>query len=217
MSRKRRPPTWRNRKVTRCKVGRIEKTSVRERTVPRAGAEFSEFLRSRDPQVMGPLMLALNKSRTLFSWLTPGTRVIGVPEWAGEDLPWLTLIDDLHAEVTGPTSFDQRSLEWWTKHAVALIVDAAKALPNFYEFLGSSVAAGQRALLVQTVEVRRLLWHEYFRSARAPGVPAVVIDLTNKPESGVSRQLLRVGRLGDDFGPNGPSSPGSFGALAPSE
>jgi hypothetical protein len=131
MSRKRRPPISRDRKVTRCKLGRIEKTSVRERTVPRDGAEFSEFLRSRDPQVMGPLMLALNKSRTLFSWLTPGTRVIGVPGWAGQDLPWLTLIDDLHAEAAGPTSFDQRSLEWWTNHAVALIVDAAKALPNF--------------------------------------------------------------------------------------
>jgi hypothetical protein len=64
MSRKRRPPISRNRKVTRCKVGRIEKTSVRERAVPRGGAEFSEFLRSRDPQVMGPLMLALNKGRT---------------------------------------------------------------------------------------------------------------------------------------------------------
>jgi hypothetical protein len=75
MSRKRRPPISRNRKATRCQVGRIEKSSVRERTVPRDGAEFTEFFRSRDPQIMGPLMLALNKSRTLFSWLTPGSRV----------------------------------------------------------------------------------------------------------------------------------------------
>jgi hypothetical protein len=211
MSRKRRPPIRRNRKVIRCRAGRIDKTSV-----SRDGADFSEFLRSRDPQVMGPLMLALNKSRTLFSWLTPGTSVIGVPGWAGQDLPWLTLIDDLHAQAADPTSFDQRSLEWWTHRAVALIVDAARALPSFYETVGSTVASGQRALLVQTVEVRRLLWHEYFRSARAPGVPAVVVDLMNNPNAGVPRQLLRVGRLGDDFGPNGPSSPGSFGALAPS-
>src|ERR1700730_1863017 len=131
MSRKRRPPISRNRKATRCQVGRIEKSSVRERTVPRDGAEFTEFFRSHDPQVMGPLMLALNKSRTLFSWLTPGSRVFGVPEWAGEDLPWLTLVDDLHAEAVGPTSFDQQSLAWWTNRAVALMVDAAKPLPNF--------------------------------------------------------------------------------------
>src|ERR1700730_15372628 len=214
MSRKRRPPISRNRKATRCQVGRIENTSVRERGVSRDGAEFSEFLRGRDPQVMGPLLLALSKSRTLFSWLTPGTRVIGVPGWTRQDLPWLTLVDDLHTEAAGPTSFDQRSLEWWTNHAVALIVDAAKALPNFYEFLGSSVATGQRTPLVQTVEIRRLLWHVYFRSARTPGVPAAVIDLMNKPESGVPRQLLRVGQLGDDFGANGGELVTSFAAVA---
>lgn len=209
MSRKRRPPIPPHQKVHPRWV-ELEKI---QDDMP----EMFEFLRVRDPQVMGPLLEALSASRTLFSCLPPGKRVIGVPEWAGKDLPWITVVDDLHVAAAGPTSFDQPFLEWWTNRAVSLIVDAATPVPDFYEFLGSSAAKGYRELLVQTVEARRLLWHEYFRRVRGPGRPAVVIDGMNNPGPGVPRQLLRVGRIGDDFGPRGPSSPGSFGALAPPE
>jgi hypothetical protein len=217
MSRRRRPPIRHNRRATCCRAGWIEKTSVRKCTAPTDGDEFSEFLNSRDPQVMGPLLQSLSNRRALFSVLPPGKRVIGMPAWVSRDLPWLTIVDDLHAAAAGPPSFDQPSLEWWTNRAVALIVDAAKPRPDFYEFLGSSVAKGQRLLLVQTVEVRRLLWHEYFRRARAPSRPAAVIDLMNNPGPGAPRQLLRMGQISDDFGPRGPSSPGSFAVLAPPE
>ena len=58
--------------------------------------KFLKFLRGRDLDVMGPFLVALKKRRSLFSWLTPGARVIGMPDWAGQDLPWVTLVDDLH-------------------------------------------------------------------------------------------------------------------------
>jgi hypothetical protein len=199
MSRKRRPPISRNRKATRCQVGRTEKTLGGERTVPRDGAEFSEFFRSRDPQVMGPLMLALNKSRTLFSWLTPGSRVFGVPQWAGEYLPWLTIIDDLHPAASGPPSFDAHSLEWWATRAEALLIDAATPTVHLYETLGSQVALGRLVLIVQTVETRRLLWHRYFVSVRPPTARTAMMHHLKNTRPGGPKQVLRAGGLHDDF------------------
>jgi hypothetical protein len=199
MSRKRRPPISRNRKATRCQVGRIEKSSVRERTVPRDRAEFTEFFRSRDPQIMGPLMLALNKSRTLFSWLTPGSRVFGVPQWGGEDLPWLTIIDDLDPAALGPPSFDAHSLEWWATRAEMLVVDAATPTVHLYKALGSSVAMGRLVLIVQTVETRRLLWHRYFVSVRPPTARTAMMHHLKNTRPGGPKQVLRAGGLHDDF------------------
>jgi hypothetical protein len=178
-------------------------------------ADFLAFLRGRDPGVMGSLLRALEKRRILFSWLTPGRRVIGVPNWAGLHPLWLTLVDDrAHAAAAGPDSFDRPSLEWWANHrALALVVDATRPLAWLYERLPMYPAAGQGVLIVQTVEDRRLLWHEYLRDACVPGMHAVVIDIMTNPRPETQGPLLRVGRLGDDFGPNGPSSPGSFAAV----
>ena len=178
-------------------------------------ADFFAFLRGRDPGVMGSLLRALEKRRTLFSWLTPGRRVIGVPNWAGLHQPWLTLVDDrAHAAAAGPDSFDRPSLEWWAnRRALALVVDATKPLAWLYERLPMYPADGQGVLIVQTVEDRRVVWHEYLRGACAPGMHAVVIDIMTNPRPGTQSQLLRVGRLGDDFGPKGPSSRGSFAAM----
>ena len=74
------------------------------------GAEFVEFVRSHDPEMMGPLTVALSQRRTLFSWLTPGKRVLGLPDWVDQNLQWLTLVDDLGVAATGPNSFDHLSL-----------------------------------------------------------------------------------------------------------
>jgi hypothetical protein len=177
---------------------------------------FAEFLRERDPDVMVALSEAFKKRRTLFSWLTPGTIVKGIPAWAGPHLPWLTLVDDLiHRAAAGPDSFDKPSLDWWINNrALALVVDAAKSLPEFYGLLPSFPANGQGILVVQTVEGRRLIWHEYFRAAASPGIHVAVVDMMNTSGPGKPRQLLRGGRLGDDFGPNGVLSSFPFAALA---
>jgi hypothetical protein len=178
--------------------------------------KLSEFLRGRDPDAMAALVLALEKRRTLFSWLTPGTRVKGVPDWADQRLPWLTLVDDRAESAAGPASFDKSSLEWWINNrALALVVDAAKPLPSLYEMLPCFPKDGQGILIVETVEARRLIWHEYFRAAAAPGIHAAVVDIMNASGPGKLRQLLRVGRLGDDFGPNGALSPDALVLLAP--
>src|SRR5689334_16315298 len=52
----------------------------------------------------------------------------------GPDEPWFASVDDnLHAAAAGPSSFHQRSLEWWVKQADCLIVDAGtKVLLDFY-------------------------------------------------------------------------------------
>jgi hypothetical protein len=149
----------------------------------------------------------------VLSFLTPGTPTSGVPDWAGEDVPWLTMVDDiLHTAAAGPSSFDQRSLEWWVSHAVCLAVDAGtKVVPDFYDHLTSLVKVdGATVLAVQTVEARRLLWHKYFQGLRAPDPDTVVMDVMNDPTHGAPIQLFRMGEMGDDFGPNGPSSPGSL-------
>jgi hypothetical protein len=134
---------------------------------------------------------------------------LGRPELVG-----VTIVDDLDAAASGPTSFDRQSLDWWINRAIALVVDAAKPLPKLYQFFGSSAANGDRLLIVRTVEARRLLWHEFLRAARSPSRLAAVVDVMNNPGSEPARQLIRVGPLGDDFGPNRPSNPRSFAALA---
>jgi hypothetical protein len=166
---------------------------------PRPETKFEEFVRGHDPKVMEPLMVALSKRRTLFSWLTPGKSVVGVPDWAGEDLPWLTLIDDLHSEASGPTSFDSPSLKWWSTRAGVLVIDAATPTGKLYAALGSQAADGYLTLIVQTVEARRLLWHEYFVSVRPPDMPTLIVHHLKKPGPEGPKQVLRAGKLDDDF------------------
>jgi hypothetical protein len=187
------------------------KTALRSRN-----PKLSELPHRRDQEAMGPSKQALARHRAVLSWLTPGIPASGVPDWAGQDVPWLTVVDDiLHAAAAGPSSFDQRSLEWWVNQAVCLVVDAGtKVVLDFYDHLISLVKVhGATVLVVQTVEARRLLWHKYFQGLRAPGADTVVMDVMNDPTRGAPIQLFRMGEMGDDFGPNGPSSPGSLETL----
>jgi hypothetical protein len=174
--------------------------------------KLSILPRDRDQGGTGSYKIALARHPVL-SFLNPGTPDSGIPDWAGQDVPWLTVVDDRsHAAAAGPTSFDQRSLEWWISHAICLAVDAGtKAVLAFYDHLISLVKKYEAtALVVQTVEARRLVWHEYFRGLRAPGADTVVMDVIDDPTRGAPFQLHRMGEMGDDFGPNGPSSPGSL-------
>lgn len=163
------------------------------------GDYFLKFLHGRDPDVMVPFLIALSKSRTLFSWLAPGARVIGVPKWADQDLPWVTLVDDLHPTARGPNSFDQQSLKWWTVVASILVVDAATPTAQLYETLGSLVAKGYLMLIVQTVEARRPCWQDYFITVRPAGAAVVVMHHLKSARPEGPKQVLRTGRLGDDF------------------
>ena len=135
---------------------------------------------------------------------------------AGPGMPWFALVDDiLHAAAAGPNSFHQRFLEWWVKHADCLIVDAGtKILLDFYDLATSWVKVhGAAVLVVQTAETRRLVWHKYFQSLRMPSADAVVFDIMDDPTLGAPFQLHRMGEMGDDFGPNGPSSEGSLATV----
>src|SRR5215469_7760402 len=106
-------------------INRNEKTN--ETALQSDYPALSTFLRGRDPDAIAALFSAMEKRRTLLSWLTPGTAVKGVPAWAGPPLPWLTFVDDLvHEAAAGPDSFDKPSLEWWINNrALALIREAA--------------------------------------------------------------------------------------------
>jgi hypothetical protein len=203
--------------MSRNRRWKLDSVQCAKTTASGAGDEFLKFLRGRDPDVMGPFLVALNKSRSLFSWLTPGARVIGVPDWAGEDLPWVTLVDDLHAAARGPTSFDQPSLKWWTVGASLLVVDAATPTARLYEAFGSWVAKGYLMLLVQTVEARRLQWQEYFGSVRSADEPAVVMHLLKSNRPGGPKHVLRTGRLGDDFVSDRPCPPNQVRKADPPE
>jgi hypothetical protein len=196
MSRKRKAPISRNRNVTPRWIGRDEISD----DMP----EISEFLSVRDPQVMGPLLQALSPRRALFSCLPPGTRVIGVPAWAGEDLPWLTIVDDLHAAAAGPTSFDPQSLEWWATRASLLFIDAATPQTHIYSMLGKIAAEGHLVFIVQTVEARRPQWHEYFVSVCSPTLQRLVMHQLRCTQPGKPAQVIRMGGLGDDFASDRP-------------
>ena len=149
--------------------------------------------------------------QAVLSWLLPG-KPLSAPPHHFDGSPWLTLADDFWDAAAGPSSFDHRSLEWWASHAVCLVVDAGMEVTlEFYDHLSSLVKVhGATVLAVFTVEARRLLWHEYFRSLRAPGPETVVMDVMDDPTRGPPFQLHRMGEMGDDFGPRGPSSPSSL-------
>jgi hypothetical protein len=181
------------------KSNRREARGIGKAGNTRSKNKFEEFVRGHDPKVMEPLMVALGKSRTLFSWLTPGRRVIGVPHWAGKDLPWLTLIDDLHSEASGPTSFDSASLKWWSTRAGVLVIDAATPTGELYATFGSQAADGYLTLIVQPLEARRLLWHEYLVSVRPPDMPTLMVHHLKKSGPEGPKQVLRAGKPGDDF------------------
>jgi hypothetical protein len=193
------------------------RSEVTKKTVLRSdNPELSGFRHGRDQGAMRPCEGAVVRHHAVLSRLTPGVPASGVPDWIGRDVRWLTIADDtLHPIAAGPSSFDQRTLEWWTSHAVCLAVDAgSKAVLDFYGLLASLVKAhGASVLVVRTVEARRLRWHEYFRGLRAPGADTVVMDAMDDPTRGAPFQLHRMGEMGDDFGPNGPSSPGSLVAV----
>lgn len=163
------------------------------------GAEFVEFVRSHDPEMMGPLTVALSQRRTLFSWLTPGKRVLGLPDWVDQNLQWLTLVDDLGVAATGPNSFDHLSLKWWITRAYVLVVDAAPPTARLYEAPGSLAADGYLMLIVQTTKDRRLLWQNYFISVRPPDAPTYVVHHLVSRRPGGPKQLVRTGGLWSDF------------------
>jgi hypothetical protein len=153
------------------------------------------------------------RGRAVLTWLQPGVPASGRPHWANQNSPSLTIAQDTHhAAAAGPNSFDQRSLEWWVRRADCLVVDAGtKIVLDLYDHLTSLVKVhGATVFVVQTAEARRLVWHKYFQGLRTQCADTVVIDVMDDPVRGASFQLHRMGEIGDDFGPNGPSSPGSL-------
>jgi hypothetical protein len=128
-----------------------------------------EFLRRRDPAVMGTLMRALGRHGALLSWLTPEYAPCGLPSWVSPGAPWLTLIDDLDASSSGPESFDEESVQWWNMRASVIAIDTGVPTVPFYWWLGS-LTATNLVIVVQTIEARRLLWHKYFELSRPLGM-----------------------------------------------
>jgi hypothetical protein len=181
-------------KLEISRVGRTKKTII-STDYP----ELRELLNRRDPETMGALLSALNKSRTLFSWLTPETKVIGVPSWADKDLPWLTLVDDLGSGAAGLPSFDADSLKWWATRAGPIAIDAATPTPSLYVMLGSMAADGYLVLIIQTVESRRRLWHQYFVSIRVPTARTLMMHRMKDPQPGGPKHILKIGDLHADF------------------
>ena len=157
-----------------------------------------DVLHGRDPEVMWSLMEQIKPRRAVLSWLTPGKPLFGLPYYF-DGLPWLTIVDDLDPAAAGPDSFDGYSLEWWATRAGPIAIDAATPTVSFYERLGSLAAEGHLVLIVQTVEARRLPWHEYFVSVRPPGTPTIMMHHLKNPRPDGPKQVTRIGGLYDDF------------------
>ena len=155
-------------------------------------ADGIKFLRGRDPNVLGPMLLTLAPRRALFSWLTPGVPLIGLPSFAHPNMPWLTMIDDLDPGAAGPPSFDQASLKWWAEQAQVFLIDAATPHVRMYKMIGRFAADGYLVLAVQTIEERRLVWHNYFAAIHRPGEKAYVFHQIKSPVLGGPKQVVRA-------------------------
>jgi hypothetical protein len=162
-------------------------------------AKGIKFLRGRDPAVMGPMLQTLAPRRAVFSWLTPGVRLIGLPPFADPDMPWLTMIDDLDHDAAGPPSFDPASLQWWAEQAQVFLVDAATPRVHLYKKIARLAADGYLVLAVQTIEERRLVWHKHFATVHPPGEKACVFHQIKSLVLGGPEQVVRMGTLSDDF------------------
>jgi hypothetical protein len=157
-----------------------------------------DILRGRDPEVMCSLFQQIKGPRAVLSWLIPAKTLFGLP-YHYDVLPWITIVDDLDPTAMGPASFDGYSLEWWATRADAIAIDAATPTVPFYDALGSLAARGLLVLIVQTVEARRLLWHQYFVSVRPPGMRTMMMHHLKNTRPGGPKQVARMGRLYDDF------------------
>jgi hypothetical protein len=136
---------------------------------------------------MWSLIQQIMPRKAVLSWLSPGKPLFGLP-YDFDGLPWLTIVDDLDPTAAGPESFDRYSLEWWATRAGPIAIDAATPTVPFYEGLGSLAAEGHLVLIVQTVEARRLRWHDYFMSLRPPGPPTMMMHhFKNTQPNGRSR------------------------------
>ena len=188
--------------------GRRDKAPNGKWTVTGNGVEF---LRGRDPEVMYRLMQKLMPRKAVLSWLTPGKPLFGLPRHL-DGSPWLTIVDDIDPVAAGPESFDKDSLKGWAIRAQVIAVDAAAPKVKVYETLGSLAADGRLVLVVQTVEARRLQWHQYFVFVRPPGTPTMMMHHLNNPRSDGPRQIVRMGGLHDDFESDRPILPSSASA-----
>jgi hypothetical protein len=177
----------RKRKLASSRIGPSAKAPIGGRTVSGDGVEL---LRGRDPEVMWTLLQQLRSRRAVLSWLTPGKPLFGLPNSfnQNQDMPWLTIVDDLDPAAAGPPSFGAHSLEWWATRAGPIAIDAATPTVRLYKMLGSLAAKGYLVLVVQTVETRRLLWHQYFVTVRPLGArTAMMHHLKNTRPGGQNR------------------------------
>jgi hypothetical protein len=67
-------------------------------------------------------------------------------------------------ENRGPASFDAAELEMMVRNATLVVVDVAEPWKLAYDFFTMCVDRGARVLVIQTVEDRRAIWHEFLRS-----------------------------------------------------
>ena len=185
----------RRRKLMFSEPGRRAKARNAKWTVSGDGVDV---LHGRDPEVMWALLEQIKPYRAVLSWLMPEKPLFGLL-YPFEGLPWITIVDDQDAAATGPDSFDQYSLEWWATRAGPIVIDAATPTVRLYKTLGSMAADGLLVLIVQTIEARRLQWHQYFVSIRPPNAPTMMIHHLRNTRGEGPKQILRVGRLHDDF------------------
>jgi hypothetical protein len=185
----------RRRKLIFSEPGQRAKARSAKWTVSGDGVDI---LHGRDPEVMWSLLEQLKPRRAVLSWLTPGKPLFGLL-YPFEGLPWLTIVDDLEPAAAGPDSFDGYSLEWWATRAGPIAIDAATPTVPLYKMLGSLAADGLLVLIVQTVEERRLPWHQYVRSVRPAGARTFMMHHLKNTRGEGPKQILRTGELDEDF------------------